>query len=99
MNQIKFIVNAVKWRDRVNGNTYHSVRVIRCRDREEIYGQLTYGYGDSYRDTAKLTMLRAGWIPKKYRDNLYLYERENDYPIYYSVTYGTKRECKKNGII
>ena len=50
--KIKYIVNAVKWWDKVNGNTYHSVRVTRCEDGKQLVGPMQYGYGDHYRQTA-----------------------------------------------
>ena len=97
MSQIKFIAQGVKWRDKVNGNTYHSVRVTRCKDGETIAANYQYGYGDHWKDTAKLLMRDNGWIPKKYNGQLYLYERENDYPIFWTVREGTKRDCMDHG--
>ena len=101
--KIKFIANAVKWFDRINGNTYHSVRVTRCEDGAVIYCPFQYGYGDHYRQTALEAMVEAKWIDAKYneRENggtkLFMYERENDYPIDWNVCHGLKRECKANG--
>ena len=40
---------------------------------------------------------KAGWIPERYEAKPYLYERENEYPIYWIVNYGLKRECISNG--
>lgn len=98
--KIKFICVAVRWFDRVNGNTYHSVRVTRCRDNKVIAVEWQYGYGDQYRYTATEAMLKAGWLPKKYNaDNYYLYERENDYPIYWDCRDGLKREMLANGVL
>jgi hypothetical protein len=98
-NKIKFICNAVKWFDKINGNTYHSVRITRTDDGKTIVGQFQYGYGDHYRQTAIEEMLKAGWIHRKYRPNPWLFERENNYPIYWSVTEGLKRDCIANGQI
>jgi hypothetical protein len=95
---IKFICNAVKWFDKVNGNTYHSVKVIRCKDNKTICGKFQYGYGEHYRHTALIEMIKTKWLPKKYnQDNYYLFERENKYPIYWNVTEGLKRDCINNG--
>ena len=97
--KIKFICNAVKWFDKVNGNTYHSVRVTRCKDGKVIATPYQYGYGDHYRQTAWELMLENKWIPKKYACQLYLFDRENDYPIDWNVSHGLKRDCIANGII
>ena len=60
--KIRFICNAVKWWDKVNGNTYHSVRVTRVSDGKTIVGlhaPYEYGYGDQYRYTALAAMENA----------------------------------------
>lgn len=100
MKDYKFVCNAVKWFDKMNGNTYHSVRVIRVKDKAVIARAFTYGYGDGYRQTALQRMLDACWLPGKYNHKTaYLYERENNYPILWNVSNGTKKECKLNGIV
>ena len=50
--QIKFTCIAKKWFDKVNGNTYHSVRVTRHKDGAVVVGQFQYGYGEHYKQTA-----------------------------------------------
>ena len=96
--QIKFIATACRWFDKVNGNTYHSVRITRCEDGAEIFVPFTYGYGDAYRQSAREAMDKAGWLPEKYHgENDYLFERENNYPIEWIVTDGLKRDCVANG--
>jgi len=97
----RFTVKAVRWFDKVNGNTYHSCRIIRHKDGKEIVSSFCYGYGDSYRQSAMQEMIRNKWLPKKYRSNetYYSYERENSYPIIWLVTDGLKRECRENGNI
>ena len=62
MRPILFVCNAVKWFDKVNGNTYHSVRITRTSDGEVLTVKIQYGYGDSYRHTALGAMLKAGWL-------------------------------------
>lgn len=100
---IKFTVIAKKWFDRVNGNTYHSVRCVRCRDNAVVVGQFQYGYGEHYKQTALSVMAEAKWLPKGYRDGsgdshaLFHYERENNYPILWIVSAGLKRDCIENG--
>ena len=97
--QIKFTVIAKKWFDKVNGNTYHSVRCIRHKDDAYCVGQFQYGYGEQYRQTALAVMAEAKWLPVKYRgrDAQFHYEMENNYPILYTVSDGLKRDCVANG--
>ena len=96
--QKKFTVIAKKWFDKVNGNTYHSVRCIRHRDGKVIVGQFQYGYGESYRHTALYAMRAEKWLPKKYNEfSPFAYERENNCPIIWDVSNGLKRDCVANG--
>lgn len=97
--KIQFICQAVKWFDKVNGNTYHSVRITRTSDGAVIVGQFQYGYGEQYKHTAMIAMFEAGWLPEQYTEpvNMYRFERENNYPIYWIVTDGKKRDCVANG--
>ena len=101
---IRFTATAVRWFDKVNGNTYHSVRIVRHRDGAVLYCPWQYGYGEQYRYTALETMARAKWLPPKYREpqpqgglNVFGYERENNYPILWLVSDGLKRDCVANG--
>ena len=98
--KIKFTVIAKRWFDKVNSNTYHSVRCIREKDGAVIVGSMRYGYGTAYEQTALVCMAEAKWLPVKYRnrDNRYLYQRENNYPILWEVSDGLKRDCIANGI-
>ena len=96
--KIEYIAEGVKWLDKVNGNTYHSARVTRCADGAQIVAPFQYGYGDSYRHSALSLMIARGWLPAKYnKNNIYAFERENNYPIYWTVEHTTKRACKANG--
>lgn len=95
--KILFIVNAVRWFDRINGNTYHSVRITRIKDNAVLKSApCVYGYEDRYRDTARSLLIKNGWIPEKYKDSEYLYERENNYPISWNVRDGRKKDMKNN---
>ena len=73
---IKFTVIAKKWRDKVNGNTYHSVRCIRCKDNAVVVGQFQYGYGEHYKQTALYLMAGEGWLVKKYSFEEYKKRKE-----------------------
>ncbi len=107
--KIEFTCIVKKWFDRVNGNTYHSVRVIRHKDNAVVVGQFQYGYDEHYKQTALNIMFEAGWL-KNYRQktspkkgfrfthaNLFMFLRENNYPVLWTVTTGLKRDCIENG--
>ena len=97
---IKYVCHAARWFDRINGNTYHSVRITRCKDSKTIAAGMAYGYGEQYRQTALELMAKNKWLPVKYRvGNSFLYERENNYPIDWIVTDGLKRDMITNGTI
>jgi hypothetical protein len=93
----KYTCIVVKWFDRLYGNTYHSCRIIRHSDNEVLLCPFTYGYGEQYRQTALTKMIESGWITEYTKDEMYIYERENDYPIIWVVSDGLKRECVANG--
>jgi len=97
--QLKFTVIAVKWFDKVNGNTYHSVRCVRHKDNAVIVGSFRYGCREHYKQTALSVMADAKWLPIKYRniDTQFHYEYENNYPILWTVSEGLKRDCVANG--
>ena len=92
--KIDFVVDAALWFDRPNGNTYHACRVTRIADGETLHCPLQYGYGEHYRQTALEAMAEAGWLPSKYdKQSSYLFERENNYPIHWSVRNSLKRDA------
>ena len=95
----KFTAVAIKWFDKVNGNTYHSVRVTNNKTGAVIACPFQYGYGEQYKHTALQAMADVKWLPAGYRELTYLYERENDYPINWIVSGGLKRECVANGVV
>jgi len=97
--EIKFIAHVVRWFDKVNGNTYHSVKIERVADGQVIAVPMTYGYGDHYRQTGLNLLLENQWINGYTKETIYLYERENNYPIIWNLTDGLKRECVANGKI
>ena len=93
----KFTVNACRWFDKVNGNTYHSVRITRHSDGKVIACKMIYGYEDHYKQTAITWMSRHKWIQDEYKGYPYLFERENNYPIIWNVSDGLKRDMVANG--
>ena len=60
------VVIGRKWRDMVNGNTYHSAEVILFTSKEvHTYRScLTYGYGSQYQETALGLLIEYGWFKK-----------------------------------
>ena len=67
MRQIKnAVVIARVWFDRVNGNTYHSARIIINGGEADFKKPIEYGYGDSYITTATEIALENGYS----RDNM-----------------------------
>lgn len=95
---VKFIAYGARWFDKTAGNTYNSVRIVRLKDNAVLCVPFGYGYGEHYRDRALEAMAAAKWLPVEYRgENTRLYERDNNYPIAWSVTDGLKRDCIANG--
>lgn len=67
MRQIEnAVIIAHKWFDRVNGNTYHSARIIINGGEADFKKPIEYGYGDSYMTTAADIALENGYT----RDNM-----------------------------
>ena len=93
----QFTVIACRWFDKINGNTYHSVRCIRHSDNAVCVGGFRYGYEDHYQQTALMVMFDAGWLPYKEFNKCHRYEMDNNYPIIWTVSDGLKRDCVANG--
>ena len=102
---IRFTCTAIKFFD-TYGNTYHSVRITRCRDGKTISSgkSLVYGYGDQYRQTALKLMASVKWIPKRFRESdvrttggIGSWERLTNYPVLWNVSEGLKRDAVENG--
>ena len=103
---IKYIANVAQWRDKVNGNTYHSVRVTRLKDGKQLKSRaMVYGAGTHAQTTADL-MLAAGWVPLEWRvkrdgevcafSSLQNMQIIANYPVHYEVREGLKREMYAN---
>ena len=61
---IKYVIHAKKWFDKVNGNTYHSVRVLDTVRQLQLKVPFQYGYGDHYRTTPSFLKILTPYTPK-----------------------------------
>lgn len=95
--KVNYICEVVRWFDAVNGNTYYSCQITRCSDGAKLYCEFRYGYGEAYKPTALKAMTDNGWITVKVYRDIWLYERDNGYPIYWIVRDGSKRHCIAHG--
>ena len=78
-----------RWFDKVNNNTYHSVRII--LNAKVIYkSEKTYGYSDQYIVTALKYLNNEGYTN---RDSLY-YLHKDGIKVFTSVTDGLKKNLK-----
>ena len=65
-----YIIEGLRWFDKVNGNTYHTVNIIDAEINESIYkSPVTYGYDDQYKHTALDWLIKKGLIFEKDRFN------------------------------
>ena len=67
---MNWFILAKKWFDKVNGNTYHTVKVIDLETGETIIKTpITYGYGDHWMQTAYEELVKLGLVDKADRFN------------------------------
>ena len=69
---IKYVIHAKKWRDKINGNTYHSVRVLNTQNNVMIASPFKYGYGEQFMQSAKEEMKKVNWLNDKFTPEDYL---------------------------
>ena len=62
---IKYLIHSKKWRDCVNGNTYHAVRILNNQNNSMIAAPFQYGYGEQFIQSASEVMIKNGWIKEK----------------------------------
>ena len=65
------IIDARRWFDRINANTYHSVTVTVKHARKEdlvLRRDYEYGYGEQYLQTAHELLSEAGYFGPEYWD-------------------------------
>ena len=61
---IKYVIHAKEWRDKINGNTYHSIRVLNTQNNLMITAPFQYGYGSQFLQSASDVMIKNEWIEK-----------------------------------
>jgi len=81
-----------KWRDKVNGNTYHSAR---CFADGKLVATVPfqYGYGDQYVWNANAALVQAGIIKGTARQSLWSICNDAGTLLITDCADVTKREC------
>ena len=96
--KILYYASVCRWFDKVNGNTYHSVRITRAKDGKAIVSPFKYGYGEQYRQSGLKAMIDSKWIKGYTKNDVSCrFERDRNYPILWNVSDGLKRDCVANG--
>jgi hypothetical protein len=67
----KYLIEGYRWFDKINGNTYHTIRITDLDTGETIYKSPTiqYGYDDHYRQTAYEELKKMGKVKEEDRSN------------------------------
>ena len=85
MERIQSItILARRWFDKINGNTYHSVRVL-INGKEVVNVPHRYGYGEMYLQTAKEELEEKGVITFEKHQDIYSYCKNNKIEYYVDV--------------
>ena len=89
-------VIGLEWFDRVNGNSYHAVRVYvdRC---EVARGQFQYGYGDQYKQTAVELLGDIGACRTRSLTPLWRMAEEQGFTVHTSIETTLKRNVVEWG--
>ena len=78
---IKFVIHSKKWRDKINGNTYHAVNVLNTQNNLMISSPFSYGYGTQFIQSASKIMLENKWINKPLKSTdfqeIHIIDQEN----------------------
>jgi len=85
---IKYVIHAKKWRDKINGNTYHAARVLDTQKQLQLTVPFRYGYGDHFITTAQDEMIKQGWIKEKFN--------HIDFSMIHFVS---EEDCKKREVV
>jgi len=85
---INYVIHAKKWRDKTNGNTYHSTTILNTQNNLMISSPFTYGYGDQFIQSASDIMVKEKWIDKPLKGL--------DYQNIHMIV---ENDCKKRDVI
>ena len=85
---IKYVIHAKKWRDKINGNTYHSAQILNTENNLMIASPFTYGYGEQYIHSASEGMIKQGWIKENFKHTDFL-----------NLHYICEEDCKKRDVV
>ena len=85
---INYVIHAKEWHDKRNGNSYHSVRILKNDIHLLIASPFTYGYGSQFLQSARERMIKQGWIQK---DILMSEITKQSYDV-------IETDCKKNEV-
>ena len=66
---IKYIITARKWFDKINGNTYFSLKITDINNVVLLNDPFQYGYGEHYKDVAKDFLIKNKLLDVKDRYN------------------------------
>ena len=92
---IKYVIHAKEWRDKVNGNSYHSVNVLNTQNNLMIASPFTYGYGSQFLQTAAEAMVKQGWLPEAYKNKIVSYSGLSGNHIHNII----EKNCTKKEVI
>ena len=94
------------WFDKLNGNTYHSVRIW-LNGEIIIIVPLTYGYENAYQQTAISSLVEEGYLPATIFQHgehratreypVWQIARKLEISVYSVLAYGKKSELWKRG--
>jgi len=64
---IKYLIEGFEWFDKINGNSYHTIRITDLNKNEVIYksDNIVYGYGNQYEHTAYKKLIGLGLVKKE----------------------------------
>ena len=91
-----------KWRDKINGNTYHSARVIADGELVAV-APFQYGYGDQWQWSAAAVFETAGKMPGREHntngsaETFWRWCERHGVKLVLDCADATKRECKSWG--